>query len=230
MPSAWIDDLRARWPDLRLHNCYGLTEFTSVSHILAPRDLADHHDSVGRPVAGVQQRIVDPHGREQGPGEPGRLLLAGPTRMTGYWREPELTRSVFTGRWLITEDLASIDDGGFLRVLGRDSDVINRGGEKISPLQVESALAQEERVTEAAVVGAPHPIFGERVVAFVSMTNGGELDVERTRRQLLEQVADYAVPEEFYVVDELPRNAAGKVDRHELRRYAQAAVKSETRP
>jgi acyl-coenzyme A synthetase/AMP-(fatty) acid ligase len=106
-----------------------------------------------------------------------------------------------------------------LKLVGRASDVINRGGEKISPLQVETALSGREEVADAAVVGAPHPIFGERVVAFVTLRGGG-LDEEDLRAELLEVIAEYAVPERFVVVDELPRSAAGKVDRIELRRAA----------
>jgi acyl-CoA synthetase (AMP-forming)/AMP-acid ligase II len=224
MPPAWSAELNRRWPRLGLYNCYGLTEFTSVSHILEPVDLDAHDDSVGQPVPGVEQRIVGGHGDELPTGEAGMLHLAGPTRMAGYWRAPDRTREVLRGRWLITGDVASVDSGGFLHLLGRESEVINRGGEKVSPSQVEAALSMEELVTEAAVVGAPHPIFGQRVVAFVSTRGNVELDVEQTRHRMLAQVADYAVPEVFLVVDELPRNAAGKVDRRELRRSAQAAV------
>jgi long-chain acyl-CoA synthetase len=228
MPPAWSAELNRCWPRLGLYNCYGLTEFTSVSHILQPVDLDAHPDSVGRPVPGVEQRIVGAHGIEVSAGESGMLQLAGPTRMAGYWRAPDRTREAFQGRWLITGDLASVDAEGFLHVLGRESEVINRGGEKVSPSQVEAALSTEELVDEAAVVGAPHPIFGQRVVAFVSTRGNVELDLEQTRNRMLEQIADYAVPEVFLVVDELPRNAAGKVDRRELRRSAQAAVAIQT--
>jgi long-chain acyl-CoA synthetase len=229
MPPAWSAELNRRWPRLGLYNCYGLTEFTSVSHMLEPGDLGAHHDSVGRPVSGVEQRIVGEHGHELPAGEPGMLHLAGPTRMAGYWRAPDRTREALRGRWLVTGDLASVDTGGFLHVLGRESEVINRGGEKVSPSQVEAALNTEELVTEAAVVGAPHPVFGEQVVAFVSTRGNVELDLEQTRDRMLEQVADYAVPELVLIVDEMPRNAAGKVDRRELRRCAQAAVATATK-
>ncbi len=230
MPPAWIEDLRARWPDLRLHNCYGLTEFTSVSHILAPRDLPDHHDSVGRPVAGVQQRIVDPQGREQGPGEPGRLLLAGPTRMT------RLLARARAHAERVLRPLADHRGPGIDRRRGLSAGARPRFG-------CDQPRRREDQPAPGGVRAGPGgagdrgrgrrgaaPDLRPAVVAFVRMRNGGELDVERTRRQLLEQVADYAVPERFFVVDELPRNAAGKVDRHELRRYAQTAVESETQP
>jgi long-chain acyl-CoA synthetase len=223
MPEAWIRDMEARWPRLGLYNIYGLTEYTSLSHCLQPGDLAAHGDSVGRPVEGTEQLVVDERGRPVVAGVPGMVLVAGPSRMTGYWRAPERTREVLRGRWLVTGDVGSVTDDGFLRLVGRASEVINRGGEKISPAQVEAAVNLEPGVAEAGVVGAPHPIFGERVVAFVTLEDGSRLDEDAARRHLLGRIADYAVPERFFVVDELPRTAAGKVDRLELRRHAAGA-------
>ncbi len=221
MPPAWIAEFAATWPALRLYNCYGLTEFTSVSHILEPADMAGHPASVGRPVPGARQLIIDAGGNPVQEGSAGELLLSGPTRMLGYWEAPELTEAAFKGHWLRTGDVGIVDGDGFLELVGRASDVINRGGEKISPLQVESALGLEPLIGDAAVIGAPHPIFGERVIAFVTLRGTTELDHEAIARSLRQRIADYAVPEQFIVLDELPRNAAGKTDRHELRRYAE---------
>jgi acyl-CoA synthetase (AMP-forming)/AMP-acid ligase II len=175
-------------------------------------------------VAGAGHRIVGPGGAPVATGETGEIHVAGPSRMTGYWRAPEQTREALHGRWLATGDIGSITDDGFLRLVGRASEVINRGGEKISPTQVEAAVNLEPAIAEAGVVGAPHPIFGERVVAFITLTGASALDEDLTRSRLRELVADYAVPDRFFVVDELPRTAAGKVDRLELGRYARAAL------
>jgi acyl-CoA synthetase (AMP-forming)/AMP-acid ligase II len=221
MPPAWIEEFAASWPDLRLYNCYGLTEFTSVSHILEPADMAGHAASVGRPVPGVEQLIVDADGKPVEDGVAGELLLSGPTRMLGYWEAPELTEAAFRDHWLRTGDVGVVDEDGFLELVGRASDVINRGGEKISPLQVESALGLEPLIGDAAVIGAPHPKFGERVIAFVTLRGTTELDRDQVARNLRERIADYAVPEQFIVLDELPRNAAGKTNRQELRRCAE---------
>ena len=220
MPQPWLSELASRWPSLRLFNCYGLTEFTSVSHILKPADIAAHSGSVGCPVAGVEQRIVDAAGRQVPFGTAGELQLSGPTRMLRYWGAPGLTTRALDGRWLRTGDIGAVTQDGFLKLLGRAAEVINRGGEKISPLQVEAALSLEPHISEAAVIGAPHPIFGERVVAFVTLRGTTELEAEAVAGRLRERIADYAVPERFIVLDELPRNAAGKTDRHGLRRCA----------
>ena len=111
MPEAWIEDIARRWPHLRLYNSYGLTEFTSVSHLLDPGDLADHAGTVGRPVPGAQQRVVAPDGTQLPPGEVGSLLLAGPSRMKKYWRDRARTSEVIRGRWLVTGDLGSVERG-----------------------------------------------------------------------------------------------------------------------
>jgi long-chain acyl-CoA synthetase len=223
MPEAWIRDMEARWPRLGLFNIYGLTEYTSLSHCLHPRDLAAHGDSVGRPVAGAEQLVVGDDGQPVGAGDTGMILVAGPSRMSGYWRAPEQTRDALRGRWVVTGDTGSVSEDGFLRLVGRASEVINRGGEKISPIQVEAAVNLEPGVVEAGVVGVPHPVFGERVVAFVAVEPATGLDEDAARSNLRSRIADYAVPERFFVVDELPRTAAGKVDRLELKRHATAA-------
>jgi long-chain acyl-CoA synthetase len=227
MPEAWIEDIASRWPQLRLYNSYGLTEFTSVSHLLDPGDLADHAHTVGRPVPGALQRIVADDGTELPSGEVGNLHLTGPSRMKKYWRDRTRTSEVIRGRWLVTGDLGSVSEDGFLTLVGRASDVINRGGEKVSPLQVEAALSLVPEIAEAAVVGAPHPVFGERVVAFVALRDRTELDEQAVRAHLARRVADYAVPERFFVLDQLPRGSTGKVDRRALCASAGAAVSAE---
>jgi len=221
MPAAWIRELAERWPALRLFNCYGLTEFTSVSHLLDPEQALERSDSVGRPVEGVRQQVVTPAGAPVSPGEVGEIWLAGPTRMDGYWRADEATREALRGPWLRTGDLGTVDEG-FLTVLGRSAEVVNRGGEKIYVTAVEAAIGELGTVAEAAVVGAPHPILQERVVAFVAPRGGAEFDEEAARSHLAERVPDYAVPETFVVVDELPKSGAGKVDRSRLRAEAAA--------
>ena len=216
MPTAWIAELAERWPGLRLFNCYGLTEFTSVSHLLGPEHALSRSDSVGRPVDGVRQQVVGPDGRPLRAGEVGELWLAGPMRMAGYWRAEAATREALYGEWLRTGDLGSLEDD-FLVLLGRSAEVINRGGEKIYALQVEAALSELRAVADSAVVGAPHPIFQERVVCWVVAREGESFDEDTARRHLAERVPDYALPEAFVTADELPRNAAGKLDRARLR-------------
>jgi acyl-CoA synthetase (AMP-forming)/AMP-acid ligase II len=217
MPAAWAEELGRRWPHLRLFNCYGLTEFTSVSHLLCPEEAIEHGVTVGRPVAGVSQLIAGEDERPSPPGQPGEVWLSGPMRMRGYWRSPAETEAAFRGEWLRTGDFGTLDDEGFLTVLGRSAEVINRGGEKVYATQVEAALSHVEAVAEAAVVGAPHPILQERIVACVALRPGYELDEDDARASIAPYLPDYALPERFVIVDELPRNAAGKLDRARLK-------------
>jgi acyl-CoA synthetase (AMP-forming)/AMP-acid ligase II len=219
MPAGWIAELAERWPGIRLFNCYGLTEFTSVSHLLDPEYARARSDSVGRPVEGVRHQVVDDNGQPLTSGETGEVWLAGPMRMLGYWRAEAATRDAMRGEWLRTGDVGTID-GDFLTVLGRSAEVINRGGEKIYVAPIEAVLSELPAIADAAVVGAPHPIFQERVIAWVVAREKNGFDEEATRRHLAERIPDYAVPETFVVTDDLPRNASGKVDRVLLRAEA----------
>jgi long-chain acyl-CoA synthetase len=229
MPTTWIDELGRRWPHLRPFNVYGLTEFTSCTHILGPEEVRARADSVGRPVCGVRHRIVDAGGDPLPAGVVGEIEVAGPMRMAGYWRDPDGTAAVLHGEWLRTGDLGAVDADDYLVVSGRSADVINRGGEKIHAAQVEAALSRVPAVADVAVVGAPHPVFQERVVACVVARGAAEFDEQAALGELAERVPDYALPERFLMVDELPRNAAGKVDRGALRAVAAEAVGAERR-
>ncbi len=213
MPPAWIEELHARWPAMRPFNIYGLTEFTSLSHALLPADAVARADTVGTPVEGVRQRIVAENGREAAPGEPGEVWLAGPTRMVCYLDNPEATADALRGEWLRTGDLGAIDRDGFLTLHGRAAEVIVRGGEKIHASQVEGELAAIAAVSEAAVVGIPDDVLQERVAACVVTRPGFAFDADAARTVLASRIADYAIPERILVVDEIPRNANGKVDR-----------------
>ncbi len=217
MPPAWIAELHARWPVLQPFNIYGLTEFTSLSHALVPEFAVTRADTVGRPVEGVRQRIVHDDRPDTATGEPGEVWLAGPMRMQGYLDDERATADVFRGPWLRTGDLGTIDDDGFLTLHGRIAEVILRGGEKIHAGQVESELATLASVAEAAVVGVPDDVLQERVVACVVERAGRTFDPDEARAGLRDRIADYAVPDRFLVVDELPRNANGKIDRAQVR-------------
>jgi acyl-CoA synthetase (AMP-forming)/AMP-acid ligase II len=137
--------------------------------------------------------------------------------MLGYLDDPAATDDVFRGPWLRTGDLGAVDGDGFLTLHGRRAEVIVRGGEKIHASQVESELGALDGVAEAAVVGVPDAILHERVVAAVVERPGSRFEPERARADLRRRIADYAVPDRFLVVDELPRNANGKIDRQQVR-------------
>jgi len=202
----------------RLHNCYGLTETSSLTTVLPAERALSHAYSVGRAVPGVTLEVRDGEGRRLGPGRPGELLVRGPNVVQGYWGAPEKTAQALAGGWLRTGDLASIDAEGLVTILDRLKDMVNRGGEKVYCLEVEHVLCAFAGVAEAALVGAPHPVFGEVPVAFVAPQPGAALDPEALRRHCAERLADYKVPVEVRLVERLPRNPGGKVLKQELRR------------
>jgi long-chain acyl-CoA synthetase len=219
MPAAWTAEMLNRWPHLKLIHGYGLTEFTSACSFLPPALVQTDGESVGYPAPGVRLRIVD-GGADQPSGSVGEVWAAGPTRMTEYWRAPELTAAKLEGEWLRTGDLGYLDERGLLWLTGRIDDVINRGGEKILPSHVESCLAEVAAISDAAVFGVDDPILQQRVAAALELRPGGAFDEQQVRAHLAARLPDYAIPESWFVLDQLPRTASGKVDR----RAAQTAT------
>jgi len=217
MDPDTIRALQALLP-ARLHNCYGLTETTSLATVLPAEQALTHAHSVGRAVPGVELEVRGPGGERLGPGEPGELFVRGPNVVQGYWGAPQKTAQALAGGWLRTGDLAAVDAQGLVTILDRLKDMVNRGGEKVYCLEVENAIYAFPGVAEAAVVGGPHPVFGEVPVAFVAALPGAALDPQALRRHCAERLADYKVPVAVHLVEKLPRNPGGKVLKQELRR------------
>lgn len=204
MPTQVIDRLHEQFPHARLANCYGLSEATSITHINFLRGNSSATD-VGVAVAGTLDRISPS----------GELLIRSPTTMLGYHRDPVATEAKFEDGWLRTGDLASRSDDGVVHVYGRVDEVINRGGEKVVPLEVEEALRKHPSIVEAAVVGLPNDEYGTIVAAAV-VTRGstGPFDLAEF---LDGSLADFKRPSHVVRVDQLPRNENGKVIAAEVR-------------
>lgn len=199
-------------------NGYGLTETTSAVVVNAGADYFAHPDSVGRPVLGADVIIVDETGRELADGAVGELWVRGPNVVEGYWNNAEATDAAFTDGWFHSGDLAFRDDEGFLHVVDRLKDVVIRGGENVYSSEVEAVLFEHPAVQDAAVVGIPHDVLGEEVVAIVNTRP----DIESTARELQEfvaaRLARFKVPTQIVMrTDPLPRTATGKVLKRELR-------------
>ena len=218
MPAAWSEELLTRWPQLVLLHGYGLTEFTSGCTVLPPNLIAAKGESVGLPAPGVTVRITRDDGTEAGPNEAGEVWVKGQTRMSRYWKQPELTAAKTSGPWLRTGDLGYLDDEGLLWLTGRVDDVINRGGEKILPTHVESKISELPAVAEATVFAIPDPMLQQRVGVALTLRPASTLDIDGARAHLRTQLPDYAVPEHWVVYDELPRTASGKADRRAIAR------------
>jgi acyl-CoA synthetase (AMP-forming)/AMP-acid ligase II len=166
--------------------------------------------------------VVDDAGCALGPGAVGEIEIRGPTVMTGYFRDPDATRSTVRNGWLRTGDMARADSDGFFHIVGRRKEMILRGGENVSPLEVEQAAIAHPAVRDAAAVGLPHPIWGETVgLCVVPSAPIGE---EELLAYLREHLSAFKVPTCIGFADELPRNAMGKVLRAAVRSQLASAA------
>jgi acyl-CoA synthetase (AMP-forming)/AMP-acid ligase II len=200
------------FPGARVGNGFGLTETSSVTTYL-PHEYAEHADSVGFPAPVCDVRIDRP-----GADGVGELLVRGPNVVAGYWNKPAATEEAFVDGWLHTGDLARIDDSGLVYIVDRLKDMINRGGENVYCVEVENALAGAPGVFEAAVVGVPDEMMGEKVGAVLVPVPGTTIDVDAVLAYLRERIADFKVPQ--YVVvraEPLPRNPGGKLLKRRVR-------------
>jgi long-chain acyl-CoA synthetase len=217
MPVATIDALAARLPGLNLVNAYGATETTSPVTMMPAGMTREHADSVGAVLPCADVIVVDDDGRELPAGQVGELWIAGPMVVRGYWNDDAATAREFTAGWWHSGDLGSIDRHGMVRVFDRKKDMLNRGGFKIYSVEVENLIISIPGVVEAAVVGRPCPVLGERVHAFVHVADA-VVDVEAVRSFCTARLADYKVPETVTISAEpLPRNPNGKLLKRLLR-------------
>jgi acyl-CoA synthetase (AMP-forming)/AMP-acid ligase II len=168
-------------------------------------------------------RVVDDDDRELAPGELGEVVVDGPTVMAGYVDLPEATADTLRGGWLHTGDIGAFDDRARLTLVDRAKEVIITGGYNVYPREVEDVLHLDPAVAEAAVIGLPDDQWGERVVAFVVPAAGAALDEVALDERCLDAIARHKRPKEYRVVRELPRNAAGKVLKRQLRESAEVA-------
>jgi len=217
MPVITIDELGKRLPNLELFNAYGATETCSPATLMPAGLTRAHADSVGVALPCVDILVMDQDGREVPAGDIGELWIKGPMVVSGYWDNPQATAASFTAGYWHSGDLGSCDAEGFVRVIDRKKDMLNRGGFKIYSVEVENTLMAFPGILEAAIVGRPCPVLGERVHAFVHAPHLVPDD-----RQILDHcrqhLADYKVPETIsWEPTPLPRNANGKLLKRELR-------------
>jgi malonyl-CoA/methylmalonyl-CoA synthetase len=196
---------------------YGMTE--TNMNTSNPYDGERIPGAVGFPLPGVEVRITDPdNGRTLPQGEVGMIEVRGPNVFKGYWRMPEKTKAEFRDDgFFISGDLGFIDDKGYVRISGRGKDLIISGGFNVYPAEVEGAIEALPGVAECAVIGVPHPDFGEGVLAVAIPKPGAALDERAMQKALGSELAKYKLPKRIFVTDTLPRNAMGKVQKKDLR-------------
>ena len=195
---------------------YGMTEVGIV--LSNPYDGPRRPGTVGWPLPGVRARIVDPEtDTECGVGEVGEIRIAGPSVFSGYLGQPGATAQALTDGWMHTGDLGSVDEQGFFRIVGRRKELIIVGGFNVYPLEVEAVLRALPGVADAAVVGLPDADLGEVPVAAVVPIDQAHLEPQALLALLREQLSAYKLPRQVRIVEALPRNAMGKVQKHRLR-------------
>jgi fatty-acyl-CoA synthase len=200
-----------------------MTETSPVSTQTAADDPIDQRvASVGRVHPHVEIRIVDPlTGRTVERGTPGELCTRGYSVMLGYWREPDRTaEAIDPARWMHTGDLATMDDEGYVNIVGRIKDMIIRGGENVYPREIEEFLYGHPEIVDVQVVGVPDPRYGEEIMAWVRLRQGATLSVEELREYCAGRIAHFKVPRYVRVVDEFPMTVTGKIQKYKLREQA----------
>jgi long-chain acyl-CoA synthetase len=193
---------------------YGLTEASPV--VTSTAGVPVRFGSVGRVLAGQEVRLVDENDDDVPAGDAGEIVVRGPNVFQGYWNDPETTARVLRGGWLHTGDIATVDQDGYLYLVDRAKDLIIVSGFNVFPAEVEEVLLHHPAVAEVGVIGVPHPHTGEAVKAYVVREPGVEVDEDALIDYAAEYLARYKCPSKVLFVDELPRNASGKLLRRQL--------------
>jgi long-chain acyl-CoA synthetase len=222
IPPSLVDAFEARF-GLPLVPGYGMTETTCISHgvpvgVRAPVDPTSGALSIGRPIFDVEMRIVGDDGADLADGQPGELLVRGPSMVAGYWNKPEESAQLRDpDGWLRTGDIAFRDGDGWTYLVDRKKDMIVASGYKVWPREVEDVLYAHPAVREAAVVGVPDDYRGETVAAFVALRPGQDVSADALIAHCRARLAAYKAPRTIELRDELPKTSSGKILRRELR-------------
>ncbi|HYT10910.1 MAG TPA: AMP-binding protein, partial [Mycobacteriales bacterium] len=194
---------------------YGLSETSPVASFNHP-GRERKPGSIGTPIRGVQMKVVDADGNELPQGEAGEIVIRGHNVMKGYWRRPEATAAAVRDGWFHTGDVGRVDEDGYFFIVGRQKDLIIRGGYNVYPREIEEVMHEHPAVAEVAVIGVPHPELGEEVGAAVTLKPGASVTADELREYTKGQVAAYKYPRKVWIVDALPKNATGKIMKREI--------------
>ncbi len=219
MTAALYGTMRERWPGVAVANWYALNETMVGQTLTFGRDMEIDPTAIGKPIWPTELAIVDEGGSPCAPGESGEVLLRAPGQMVGYYlNEAETAKRIDADGWVHTEDIGFVsEEDGLLRITGRKSDRINRGGFKFYPAEVEEVLLGHEGLADAAVLAVPDPILGQDLVAMVVGAEGGQAPTETDIRAFCQgRLSRNKVPSRVYFVDQLPRSGFGKIVKKEL--------------
>jgi acyl-CoA synthetase (AMP-forming)/AMP-acid ligase II len=229
MPTERVERLMEAFGNILIQG-YGMTEVSSIAAILDKKDHLDailHHrerlNACGRAAFGCELRVVDDDGKDVATGSVGEIVFRGPQLMSGYWNEPDKTAETIKDGWLYSGDMARLDDEGYIYIVDRKKDLIISGGANISSREVEEALYWHPSVREAGVIGRADEEWGERPHAFISLNPGTSATPAELLAFCRERIAHYKCPAAIDIIDELPKNAVGKILKTELRARLRAS-------
>ena len=217
MPVPVLQELRQRLPGAKPYNCYGQSEIGPLATILQPEEHDQRPASAGKPVFNVQTKIVDPDMNEVPPGTQGEIVHRSPQLLLGYWNNPAETEAVFAGGWFHSGDVGVADEEGYITVIDRVKDIIKTGGTIVSSREVEEEIFRHPAVKEVAVVGLPHEKWIEAVTAFVVLRDNKQMSETDILTHVKPLLAAYKIPKQIVFVEDIPRNATGKILKRELR-------------
>ncbi|WP_335870829.1 long-chain-fatty-acid--CoA ligase [Bacillus sp. 2205SS5-2] len=201
----------------QFYNLCGLTEGGPGGIILMPEDHKTKLGSGGKAFFFTEARVVDESMNDVKVGGVGELVLRGETMMKEYYKKPKETQKAFEGGWLHTGDLAQIDEEGFITIVDRKKDMIISGGENVYSIEVEEIMYEHPQVLEASTIGIPDEVWGEMVAAVIVPKPGETIDEEEFQTFCRQSLAGYKIPRKLFIVEELPRNASGKILKYQLR-------------
>jgi len=230
MPINVIRRAVELFPDVSFINAFGQTETASTITVLGPEDHVitgseeekrlklKRLSSIGKPLPDIEMRIVNKHGKEVPTGKIGEIVARGPRVMNGYWQGEKITKNVIDeDGWVYTGDVGYVDVDGYFYLVGRSTDMIIRGGENISPAEVEAVLNGHPKIEEAAVIGIQDEEWGEQPIAIVALKPGVKITAEEVMEDCRAKMASFKRPRAVMFVNKLPRNSLGKLLRRELR-------------
>jgi len=213
---ASFEEVKHAFSNAALLEGYGLSETSPLATAITPA-MPQRPGSIGREISGVQVRIMRPDHTFANPGEVGEIVIRGHNVMKGYHKNQLATQNAFVHSWFLTGDLGYCDEEGYFYLVDRKKDIIIRAGMNIYPREIEEVLYAHPEVAQAAVVGVPHPIHGEDVIAFVTLKTAAESDTLALCRYCRTRLAAYKCPQRIILMDELPKGPTGKILKRELR-------------
>jgi long-chain acyl-CoA synthetase len=214
LPNKYIKIIAEHFPDKKLYVMYGATEATARLSYLPPELLCTKMGSIGKGIPGVTLCVINKDMQPVQPSETGEIVAKGDNIMKGYYHDPEGTGEVLRNGWLYTGDLATVDDDGFIYIVGRSKNIIKSGGYRISPNEIENEILTLEKFRGCVVFGIPDETMGEAVVAVIQAT--GTFNENDLRREVLahcyQKLPSYKVPKKIFFIDEFPLNSSNKMD------------------